>query len=181
MAVARAFHPILGVLEVVLRNRLNDVIAQFFGDKEWIINHRKRLPNHLNNMIEGALKKHKGKGFAPTGDQILAEQTMGFWTELFGGKAWKALQGHPMKAFPHLPKHISRVSMNLVLYEVRKFRNRINHNEPICFRGNHWDMGYVGRVQIQVYDLLGWIDPELLKLTKGVDTISSEINRARKN
>jgi hypothetical protein len=38
LAIAQAFHPILGVFEVVLRNHLYNAVANYFRDIDWIIN-----------------------------------------------------------------------------------------------------------------------------------------------
>lgn len=40
LKISQAFHPILGVMEVVLRNRLNTLISAHFSDPDWIINQK---------------------------------------------------------------------------------------------------------------------------------------------
>jgi hypothetical protein len=40
LKVSQAFHPLLGVFEVVLRNRLNDILTSHFMDSNWIINQK---------------------------------------------------------------------------------------------------------------------------------------------
>lgn len=40
LKITQAFHPLIGVLEVVLRNRLSDILSEFFADLDWIINQK---------------------------------------------------------------------------------------------------------------------------------------------
>lgn len=41
LRVAQSFHPLLGALEVALRNQINTVLTAHFGDADWIINQKK--------------------------------------------------------------------------------------------------------------------------------------------
>lgn len=41
LRISQSFHPLLGVFEVVLRNRINDVLTVHFVDPDWIINQKK--------------------------------------------------------------------------------------------------------------------------------------------
>lgn len=40
LKISQAFHPLLGVFEVVFRNRLNDILTSHFTDADWIINQK---------------------------------------------------------------------------------------------------------------------------------------------
>ena len=40
LRVTQAFHPLLGILEVVVRNRINDILTAYFTDPDWIINQK---------------------------------------------------------------------------------------------------------------------------------------------
>ncbi len=73
LKVAQAFHPLLGVLEVVLRNRINDVLTAHFTDPDWIINqkagfmadpslvyiHKRTGKRTTNDYLKEKLKKPK--------------------------------------------------------------------------------------------------------------------------
>ena len=43
LKVAQSFHPLLSVVEVILRNRLNEVLTAAFTDPDWIINQKTNL------------------------------------------------------------------------------------------------------------------------------------------
>ena len=38
--ITQTFNPLMGVLEVVLRNRINDTLTVHFTDPDWIINQK---------------------------------------------------------------------------------------------------------------------------------------------
>ena len=40
LKISQSFHPILGILEVTLRNRINTILAGHFVDPDWIINQK---------------------------------------------------------------------------------------------------------------------------------------------
>ena len=43
LRLAQAFHPVLGLLEVSLRNALNEQLTIHFNDPDWIIHQKTRL------------------------------------------------------------------------------------------------------------------------------------------
>lgn len=66
-----------------------------------------------------------------------------------------------------------------MLKEIREFRNRIYHNEPICFRGNAIDFSKAMEVRDDVQTLISWIDPELLKYIEYFNNIDRKIVQAK--
>ncbi len=40
LKIAQSFHPLLGALEVTLRNRINTILSAHFSDPDWIINQK---------------------------------------------------------------------------------------------------------------------------------------------
>ena len=110
-------------------------------------------------------------------NRILAEQSLSFWTELFEKKYYKLLKGRPIQIFKNLPPNISRVDILNILTKIRKFRNRIYHNEPICFNENRVDLQIPIKIYYSILDILHWIDPETLILLNQVDDVLSTINK----
>jgi len=37
LKILQSFHPLLGIIEVVLRNRINDILTAHFTDPDWIL------------------------------------------------------------------------------------------------------------------------------------------------
>jgi hypothetical protein len=149
LRIAQAFHPLLGIFEVVLRNRLNDILTTHFTDPSWIINqqpgfmsdpllknyinkktNQKKTNTFLKSEVEKAIKRLANARISITSGKVIAEQTLGFWTNLFEVHHYKILKGKPIQIFHSLPPKHGRKEVNDELEKIRIFRNRINHNEP---------------------------------------------------
>lgn len=197
LKVTQAFHPLLGIVEVVVRNRINDILTFHFSDPDWIINQktgfmadpslgyihkrtgRKVRNEFLKNEVEKAEKRLKKNRAAITSGRIIAEQPLGFWTDLFEVHHYKLLAGKPIQIFASLPSGYGRKQVNSELDRVRRFRNRINHNEPICFNGSTMDFTSAMDVYNSIINILGWIDPELVKYIKDIDKVQRTITQAK--
>lgn len=196
--ISQAFHPLLGILEVVLRNRLNDILTSHFTDPEWIINqksgfmsdpslsfiYKKTGKQKTNDFLKREINKtvtRLQKAKVPiTSGKVISEQTLGFWTDLFEVHHYRLLKGKPIQIFHSLPPGYGRKEVNEALDKVRRFRNRINHNEPICFNGNNIDFGQALVVHNCIINLLTWIDPEILKLISDMDKVEKTIDKAKR-
>ena len=71
---------------------------------------------------------------------------------------------------------MKRVDISNKLNKIRKFRNRINHNEPICFNGNKIDLDNCEEIYNSIICILKWINPETMHLLKNIDEVSYIIN-----
>lgn len=180
LKISQAFYPLLGVLEVILRNRIHREIAFMYCDKNWIINQKagfmsdksltktdkrtgKLITNdYLLKEVTSAEKKLKKRGAGSIlAGQIIAEQTLGFWTCFFDPPYYKILKGVPTKVFKHLPPGYGRKDISNILFDIREFRNRIFHNEPICFVNNKIDFSYAKDIYASIINILTWIDPQI--------------------
>lgn len=196
LKTAQAFHPLLGVLEVVLRNKINDILSSHFTDADWIINQKtgfmsdhslrfrhkrtglRKINDYLKSEIEKAEKRLRKSSTPVTSGKIIAEQSFGFWTELFEVHHYRLLKGKPIQIFISLPTGHGRKEVNDELIKVRRFRNRINHNEPICFNGNKIDFTETLEVYHSIMNLLKWMDPEIIKFISSVDKVGDTIRRS---
>jgi Abi-like protein len=195
--IAQAFHPLLGILEVALRNRINTILSAHFTDPDWITNQKsgfmidpslthidrrtgRRVTNDfLKSSIEKTERRFKRLGIPVTSGKIIADQTLGFWTDLFEVHHYRLLLGRPIQIFNHLPSGHGRSEVCDRLNKIRQFRNRINHNEPICFNGNVIDLTYVEGVYDSIIDILAWIDSDLINWIKNVNSVASKIANAK--
>jgi hypothetical protein len=198
LKIAQAFHPILGVLEVVLRNRINDILTAHFTDPDWIVNQKsgfmvdrsltyihkrtgRRIQNDfLKREVEKAEKRIRKNGAVITSGKIIAEQTLGFWTDLFEVHHYRLLIGKPIQIFSILPSGHGRKEITDELDKIRRFRNRISHNEPICFSGNNIDFSLANDALVSIKKVFQWIDPDLLKFIKNIDKADKSIQSASK-
>ena len=197
LKIAQTFHPLLGALEVTLRNRLNTILTAYFSDPDWIINQKsgfmvdtslthidrrtgKRLTNNfLKSSVEKSERRFRRLGVPITSGKIIADQSFGFWTDLFEVHHYRLLSGRPIQMFTNIPSGHGRSDACDRLNKIRKFRNRINHNEPICFTGTAIDFTHAEEVYKALIDLLSWIDPELIKWIKDLDTVNAKIANAK--
>jgi len=198
LKIAQSFHPILGILEVTLRNRINTILSGHFIDPDWIINQKngfmidpsltyrdyrtKRMVtnDYLKSSVEKSERRFRRLRIPVTSGKIIADQTLGFWTDLFELSHYRILRGRPIQIFNHLPSGIGRTEVCDRLNKVRKFRNRINHNEQICFNGNNIDFNHAEDVYNSIIELMSWIDPELIDWIKNMESVMIKINNAKK-
>ena len=127
------------------------------------------------NSVEMSKIKILKKSININSNRVLAEQSLSFWTELFEKKYYKLLKGRPIQIFKNLPQNISRVDILNQLTKIRKFRNRIYHNEPICFKGNEVDLKTPLNIYYSILNLMKWINPDTQILLKGVDEVYASI------
>ena len=82
--------------------------------------------------------------------------------------------------FPNKPANANRSTIGQKLERIREFRNRIYHNEPICFNGNDIDFTYVTVIKAELYELLDWIDNDLPTYVKSFDSVDNKIGSANR-
>jgi hypothetical protein len=133
----------------------------------------------LKNSVGNAERNIVRKGGTVTAGKVLAEQSLGFWTSFFEKHHYRLVGGVVIHCFPHKPANVNRRILSPKLDRIRDFRNRIYHNEPICFTGNQVDFSYAARIRNELYELLDWIDGDLSAYVKTFDSIDSKINTAK--
>jgi hypothetical protein len=196
LRISQAFLPVLAILEVTLRNRLNVILTGHFTDPDWIINQKtgfmvhptltytragRTVQNHyLKKEVEKSETRFRNAGIPITSGKIISEQTFGFWTELFELYYYRILLGRPIQIFTNLPSGHGRSQVTGALNKIRLFRNRIYHNEPICFDTAVINFQKAEDIHQLIKDLLTWCDPELLDWIKDIDQIETKIRNAKK-
>ncbi|MFN8340266.1 MAG: Abi family protein [Cyclobacteriaceae bacterium] len=197
LKISQAFLPVLAILEVAIRNRLNTILTAHFSDPDWITNQknafmidprlrrfdqrtRRQIPNHtLRQQVEKAERKLRSARVTITSGKVISEQTFGFWTEFFERSHYRILLGRPIQIFANLPPRHGRQIAYETLNNIRLFRNRLYHNEPICFNGNAIDFQKAEDIYDAIRDVYSWLDPELLRWIGDVDTVTKKINSAK--
>ena len=197
LRVAQSFHPLLGAMEVVLRNQINTILTAHFRDANWIINQKKGfmvdpsltymdrkrgvvvVNDFLKMSVEKSERRFRRLRIPVTSGKIISDQSLGFWTDLFETHHYKLLLGRPIQIFNHLPSGYGRKEVSERLNKIRLMRNRINHNEPICFNGPGIDFSCVEDAYSAVIDILTWIDPALVNWIKDIDGFRTKIVQAK--
>ena len=86
--------------------------------------------------------------------------------------------------YSHFELHFSRQRMNRYYYAagscrkkaIRQFRNRINHNEPICFVDNKFSFSEIEVIHNSIYELLNYIDKRIVDFVKTIDKTQETLN-----
>jgi hypothetical protein len=188
LRVSQSFYPILNLTEIFLRNAVNYSISSHFSNPNWIITEKSgfmsdpslaRSNYSLKTSVVKAEKTIKRKGGTVSSGKVIAEQSLGFWTRLFDTHHYRLIGGSPIHAFPNKPAFESRNTINQKLNKVRKFRNRIYHNEPICFDQNLIDFTEAHEIKNEIYEILSWIDNDLTDYINYFDGIDAKIATAQ--
>jgi hypothetical protein len=189
LRVAQSFYPILNLFEIFFRNTINYQISAYFANPNWIItekngfmNNRTLAPSRyfLKNSVLSAERKIRNRGRSITSGKIIAEQSFGFWSSFFEPHHYRLIGGSVIHCFANKPKEVNRNSISQKLNKIRVFRNRIYHNEPICFKQNEIDFTEAVEIKQEIYDLLNWIDVDLTKYIEYFDNIERKIKMADK-
>ena len=187
--LAQATHPVLTQFEVILRNSLNLQLSKYFDDNEWIINQKNGFMNnnslrYSNFFLKRSVKKTEDKlirrGIPITSGKIISDQTFGFWIALFLRHHYSLISGQPLHIFVGKPSRENRASIYSKLDDIRNFRNRVNHCEPLCFVGNNIDCIRVLDIRRKLYLLLKWIEPELIPFFDNIDNIQNKADNIMK-
>ncbi len=188
LRVAQSFYPVINLFEIFFRNIVNYQVSSHFANPNWIITEKNGFMNDpslslsrffLRNSVNKAERTIRRKGGTVTPGKVIAEQSLGYWTSLFDTHHYRLIGGVVIHCFPHKPAQINRNLLNQKLNNVREFRNRIYHNEPICFNGNTVDFTEATNIKHEIYELLGWIDADLtyyVDYFNGIDTKINMIN-----
>lgn len=187
--LAQAFHPLLTQFEVVLRNSLNLKLTAHFGDSDWIISQKNGFMSNnslraskyfLRTAVQNVERKLHNRNLPVTSGKIISDQTFGFWTSLFLSHHYTLIQGKPIQIFTHKPSTENRASIYAKLDAIKNFRNRVNHCEPLCFNGQHIDCSVALFIRNTVFDLISWIDPQLVPFFAGIDNVQNKVDQLKK-
>lgn len=176
LQLAEAFYVSLFVFEVTLRNALCCELETMTG--------RKAFPTtpgltKLNRYISQANKQIVGRHENITPSKVVAELTLGFWVSLLNSEYERLLWKDLRRAFPFMPKQErKRKNVSAPLNTFRTFRNRVFHNESIC-----WNLCRVEEIHNELITVMGWMNkdvPGWLQQTDRFDAVCVQIRETMK-
>ena len=183
--ISQAFLAVLGIFEIVLRNKIDTHYkAQFpavvaAGGHEWLFG--STLPGgfltapNCRNSRQKITDTYTSLGVAYTHDKLLSELSFGFWKFLFSGHQFMAGGNTLLAIFPNLPAGYNQNDVYQKLNKINAIRNRVAHHEPICFAiGNTIGTNYARDHFQHVTDVLQWMNITASELFYGVDGILKE-------
>lgn len=138
--VSKSLYPLLSILEISLRNRINQAIENT-TQKDWLmkeLNSQNILQTGEFNKLQDAKQKLLKKGHKNfTKDDLIAELSLGFWIHLCTKRYKTALwhrQGFFRIVFADYPNFAEFDKLSKVfpiLQLMLKLRNRVFHHEII--------------------------------------------------
>lgn len=158
------FYIPLSVLEVSLRNAINNYFVNLYGHN-WILNEAQFLQRDALEKIAHAKKKLEDRHETITHAKLTAELTLGFWTSLFQKPYDKTMRLQTLKGiFSNLPKQdvkfIDRKIISAQLNHIRKFRNRVFHFEKIIHKDEFLT------IQNDIDEILSFLNQEVYDFAK---------------
>jgi hypothetical protein len=160
--LSESFYPLLSNLEIALRNSIHHSCSHHFKSNDWYAAFDEA---EIYDKIQVAKQKISVHKIEISPDTIVSELNLGFWTCLFNRKFAKLMWKPLIHALPNLtPQLRHRDKLSFQLNQIRKFRNRIFHYEPICN-----DLKTLATNHKSIYEILGWINEDLVVWTKSID------------
>lgn len=201
LRLSQAFYSLLSLVEVIIRNALNEELTRHFQDPDWLRNqrdkfmsdprltyqdkntHKPKTNSFLKTEVDKSIQTIRRDHCKVTQSKIIAVLKLGFWLALFDKTHYAILGGAPIRIFKKLPPGTNRISVDETLTRIRSFRNRVYHNEPIIFKKNanghpHFDLGEANAVYSGIQTLFSWLDLDYNSWTKRIDNIDFEMKRA---
>ena len=194
---SQALYPLISILEVALRNGIDRELSKHFGNNDWLIANRGVFANHPDLVYKDSkgnilpdyffmdrLKKAEDKlivrKISITHGKLLSELTFGFWVKFFDRSPIKILKGIPLQAFLNKP-HIKLGAVHSHLNSIVILRNRISHNEPICFNVNgKLCLKTISEYERKIMEALEWIDTDLKNWGEKINFFKPVYNRIEK-
>lgn len=157
LRVSGAFHEVLGVFEVALRNALCEQLRHWHGKRTgtWLDDPTSTFDARRIEQIKAACRALSQKGKPLTEGHIVAELSFGFWRFLLSKRYQNTLWApHLRKAFPGM-----RTQRREVVYKhveaLLTLRNRIAHHEPI----HRFPLADLADLHAAMLLVTSWIDP----------------------
>ena len=170
-------------LEVYLRNALNQKIAAFLEDPDWLLKQYEQLPYMQQKYrIKEIKTRYHEQGWSLDHNELVAKLNLKFWESLLYERPYATLKGRPLQVFTNRPSGFSRKKVVNKIASVRRFRNRITHGEPIIFARQQPIISlYQARcVYKKIYTLLDWLCPLMIPLVQRmeqVEVVAAEIEQ----
>ena len=183
--LCQRFYGILSIFEVVFRNAINDHMKKQLSDPNWLATQGKKgfLSKYRNTITIEHKKLIKSKKYS--NDRLLSTMSFGVWTYLFTRRCYNNSGKTLLRIFQAKPFGLNQNHIYNELNEIRIFRNRIAHHEPLCFDSNgNIDLTQSEKIQGLVLDYLSYLGYEPNKILYGIErpnSVLEKINRLKKS
>jgi len=150
--ISEAFFPVLSASEVCLRNTISARLLALYGPIWWDDATFLTQIKNGKRIVKTARDKLKAKGPVTSGG-MTAELAFGFWVNMLLPRHEPVFWPDLIKSFPNLPPPVTYPVLYKRCDDVREFRNRVFHHEPIFGRD-------ISQEYRQIMELIGWFSPD---------------------
>ncbi|MDF9831211.1 hypothetical protein [Parabacteroides sp. PF5-6] len=164
--LCQKFHGVLGVLEIILRNAIDEHYKTLFLDNDWLITQATNgfLHSSKNDIFRERDKLLRMNTY--THEKLVASLSFGAWTIMFSKHLYRLGGKTLLQIFPNKAHGLNQKQIYKDLDKIRVFRNRIAHHEPICFNPQRQiNVDYAEEIFnliIQYLKFLGYNSSEIL-------------------
>ena len=167
--LCQKYYAVLNIFEIIFRNAIDRHFRAYYNDPKWI-EHQLQTGGMLAHSPKKAeVLKHirdltkRGK---LTPDKVVSAQSLGFWTYMFNKIPFNTGGKKILDIFPNKQVGLGQKAVYNELQDIKQFRNRIAHHEPICFDAS-WNrnMAYAQQNYKQILKyitFLGYSDKQIL-------------------
>ena len=167
--LCQKYYAVLNIFEIIFRNAIDRHFRAYYNDPNWI-EHQLQTGGMLAHSPKKAeVLKHirdltkRGK---LTPDKVVSAQSLGFWTYMFNKIPFNTGGKKILDIFPNKQVGLGQKAVYNELQDIKQFRNRIAHHEPICFDAS-WNrnMAYAQQNYKQILKyitFLGYSDKQIL-------------------
>ncbi len=161
-----SFYPLLQHLEVALRNAMHAALSKKYTNDRWF-DTTGLLDRFQSDQIAKAKDKIKRRKERETPGKVVAELEFGFWTALlyptYKNSLVPPLMKEAFSGVAQIPRKTKRGYISNSLNEIRMFRNRIFHHEPV------WYFDDLHKKHNLILQFILWLNPSLFKVTLLMD------------
>lgn len=151
--LSESLYVALQMLEVALRNRIDAVMAEKYG-QDWLFDDAPFLIDRQKNQRLEAIKEVKETGKQVSAGRVVAALSFSFWTSMFNSE-YETLWQQGLHKIGKKPdgKGLTRKAISKPLTPIRILRNRVAHHEPIL----HWNLPKHHENMLQLTE---WFSPD---------------------
>lgn len=183
LKVSQEMFTIVSCFEVALRNAIDSILTQRFG-QHWLrdsiqnggiltANNTRLTRNIITNAYQ-ELVRHNS--YLPS--KLLSAMEFGVWKYMFSPAQYRATGQCLLQVFPDKPRSTRFMQYNNTyifneLDKVNSLRNRIAHHEPIIFvpHNNRADVSYILNEYQKIQTLFMWMGIDSRSLLFGLDHV----------
>jgi len=174
LELASLFFPLISWVEISIRNiisahisqkspinstwidLLNTLIIEEISNDRYGDNAKedlRKIRDQIKNLKRSTDKNVTKNGYRPSQDRYVSNSNFYFWAMLFSPPATKMLAKHKIYLNRIFSKREKIKKISQVLNQLRLFRNRIAHNEPIIFEKGILSLNQVNKS----FDNIAWV------------------------